>query len=105
MKKSKPSPKKTETLKRLQVLYKGRVQGVGFRYTVDGIAQETGVTGWVRNLPGGDVEVVMEGSEPQINDTLERIRLSAVGKHITKCSKNWQDYRKEFTEFRVEFTY
>ena len=92
-------------MKRLHLVFKGRVQGVGFRFTAERIALELGVKGWVRNLPNGDVEIVMEGSEPEINETLERIQQSALGKHIKKCDKNWQDYRKEFTEFRVEFTY
>jgi acylphosphatase len=39
----------------------GRVQGVGFRYTTRGLAQELGVAGWVRNLPNGAVEVWAQG--------------------------------------------
>jgi acylphosphatase len=40
----------------------GRVQGVGFRYITRGLAQELGLTGWVRNLPNGAVEVWAQGS-------------------------------------------
>jgi acylphosphatase len=43
-------------------IVRGRVQGVGFRYTTRGLAQELGLTGWVRNLPSGEVEVWAQGS-------------------------------------------
>jgi acylphosphatase len=41
-----------------QVFYSGRVQGVGFRYTTKKLASEFDVTGWVKNLPDGRVELV-----------------------------------------------
>jgi acylphosphatase len=44
----------------------GRVQGVGFRYFVSRRAAEDGITGWVRNLPGGEVETHIEGTPEQI---------------------------------------
>jgi acylphosphatase len=42
-------------------LVSGRVQGVGFRYFTRDVAAREGVTGWVRNLPDGRVEAVVEG--------------------------------------------
>ncbi len=50
-----------------RVLYWGRVQGVGFRYTAQGLAQGFAVTGHVRNLPGGQVEVVVEGAGDEVD--------------------------------------
>jgi acylphosphatase len=47
-------------------LISGRVQGVGFRYFAERVARESGVTGWVRNLPDGRVEVHGTGSPLQI---------------------------------------
>jgi acylphosphatase len=44
-----------------RVLYSGRVQGVGFRYTTQGLAAGYAVVGYVRNLAGGEVELVAEG--------------------------------------------
>jgi acylphosphatase len=49
-----------------RVVYAGRVQGVGFRYTVQGIARGFPVAGGVRNLPDGRVEVVAEGEEAEV---------------------------------------
>jgi acylphosphatase len=45
------------------VLVSGRVQGVGFRWFARERAQELGLAGWVRNLPDGRLELVLEGSE------------------------------------------
>jgi acylphosphatase len=49
-----------------RVVYAGSVQGVGFRYTVRGIARGFPVAGYVRNLPDGRVEVVAEGEEGEV---------------------------------------
>jgi acylphosphatase len=49
-----------------RVLYSGQVQGVGFRYTAHGLAAGYDVAGYVRNLPGGDVELVAEGPADQV---------------------------------------
>lgn len=56
-----------------RVLYSGRVQGVGFRYTARQIAQRHAVTGFVRNLPDGRVELAIEGSPGEIQQTLDEI--------------------------------
>ncbi len=44
-----------------RVLYSGQVQGVGFRYTAQGLAAGHPIAGYVRNLPSGEVELVAEG--------------------------------------------
>jgi acylphosphatase len=54
---------------RRRVIVHGRVQGVGFRYTVARAAQSRGVTGWVSNRPDGTVEAAFEG-EPEAVDSL-----------------------------------
>ena len=53
--------------------FSGHVQGVGFRYTVLDIAKGLDVTGFVRNLPDGRVELVVEGDEAEIARLIERI--------------------------------
>jgi acylphosphatase len=55
------------------VFYEGRVQGVGFRYTVRQIAKEYEVTGWVRNLIDGRVELLVSGEADEVDGFLETI--------------------------------
>lgn len=64
---------------RRTVLFEGRVQGVGFRYTACEIAREFDVTGSVRNLPDGRVEMVIEGR----SDELDRFQ-TAVGRAMER---------------------
>lgn len=52
---------------RLTVYFEGRVQGVGFRYRTREVARRFDVTGYVRNRPDGRVELVAEGSEPELD--------------------------------------
>ncbi len=52
--------------RRLHVIVSGRVQGVCFRAWTRKTALALSLTGWVRNLPGGDVEAVFEGEEPSL---------------------------------------
>jgi acylphosphatase len=55
------------------VFYSGRVQGVGFRYTARQIAQRFAVTGFVRNLSDGRVELLAEGSRSELDQLLAQI--------------------------------
>lgn len=52
----------------------GRVQGVGFRFFVEGLADERGITGWVKNMSDGSVTMELQGTEEQIQDIANEIR-------------------------------
>jgi len=67
---------------RITVRYEGRVQGVGFRFTVVRIAQELDVTGWVKNEFDGSVSMTAEGLEEQLMALLQAIRNSQLDRHI-----------------------
>ena len=51
----------------------GRVQGVGFRFFVERRAQALGLVGYVRNLPGGEVELEAEGPEDRVSDLIDAV--------------------------------
>jgi acylphosphatase len=55
-------------MKRITAVAKGRVQGVGYRYFVEGCAHATGVHGLVQNLPDGTVKIVAESSPAALDD-------------------------------------
>ena len=75
-------------MKAVHVFYEGRVQGVGFRYSVRQIAKGFNVTGWVRNLADGRVELQVSGEAEEVSAFLEGIRQSDLDSLIKKESEN-----------------
>jgi acylphosphatase len=71
-----------------QVFYEGRVQGVGFRYSVKQIAKGFNLTGWVRNLADGRVELQIAGDADELRAFLEAIRESELRGLIKNESKH-----------------
>ena len=65
--------------KRARVYYSGRVQGIGFRYTAREVACGYEVTGFVRNLPDGRVEMAAEGDEEEVAAFLDAINKIPAG--------------------------
>ncbi|WP_347707827.1 acylphosphatase [Eubacterium sp. 1001713B170207_170306_E7] len=61
-------------MKRYYIIVEGRVQGVGFRYFVQSIAAAYGLTGWVRNLDNGFVDMEVQGSEALIDKFMTAVR-------------------------------
>jgi acylphosphatase len=71
-------------MKAQQVFYEGRVQGVGFRWTVRNVAQGFDVTGWVRNLDDGRVEMQAQGEAEELSAFLAAVAESELKGHIKK---------------------
>ena len=72
----------------LEVFYEGRVQGVGFRWSVRNVAKGFDVTGWVRNLPDGRVQMQVTGAEEEVRAFLEAIMQSELRAHIREQTEN-----------------
>jgi acylphosphatase len=71
---------------RYRVLVSGRVQGVYFRDTCRRVASRRGVSGWVRNLPDGRVEAVLEGPPDGVEQVAEWARHGPAGAAVTDVS-------------------
>ena len=80
---------------RVHVFYSGRVQGVGFRFTVKMVAHGFDVTGTVRNLNDGRVEMVAEGARHELEEFLKGIQDSDVGAFIRGEEKTWSEAKNE----------
>lgn len=74
---------------RLTIYFSGRVQGVGFRYTVKTLTTGFEVTGTVRNLPDGRVHLVAEGVREELEAFHQAIRDSGVGRFIRQEEVLW----------------
>ncbi|MEN6560746.1 MAG: acylphosphatase [Acidobacteriota bacterium] len=91
-------------LVRFRVFAGGRVQGVAFRYFAEKYASRLGVTGWVRNLSDGRVEVLAEGPASQIESFLERLREGPRLASIESFDVRREQATGEYTDFRIAFT-
>lgn len=89
--------------KRLHAIVLGLVQGVGFRYFTLWEAARLGVTGYVRNLPDGSVEVVAEGTKEQLEKLLERLQQGPPAAKVRKVITKWSEAKGEFDRFGVRF--
>lgn len=63
----------------LDVIVRGRVQGVGFRWSARLIAERLGVSGWVRNLPDRSVEAHLEGAADRVEEMVEWLHTGPIG--------------------------
>ena len=85
----------------MQILYSGKVQGVGFRYTVKTAASGFDVTGMVRNLPDGRVELIAEGTRDELNAFREGIRESGLEHFIKDEEVSWGEATNQFRGFEI----
>ncbi len=88
--------------RRLHAYFCGRVQGVGFRFTAREVAESLGITGWVRNLPDGRVELLAEAEEDEIRQLLSQLTRTFAG-YVNEVQETWEEPRNEFRGFGVRF--
>ncbi len=86
---------------RLHTIVEGSVQGVGFRFFVIQKAEELGLTGWVRNLWDGRVEVTAEGQQKNLEQLHQLLKEGPRSANVTKVSMDWSDASDEFMNFDV----
>ena len=89
---------------RFHAIVKGYVQGVGFRYFVLDEAVAMGVSGWVRNLWNGDVEVLAEGERDALDKLLGVLRRGPRAAHVEGVDVEWGEFKGEFKSFSVRPT-
>ena len=84
----------------VHILYLGTVQGVGFRYTAQQLAMDFKLTGWVKNLKDGSVEILAQGSRPSIEKLQQNLE-----KHFEEFIKSKKvttnESTSDFKDFKV----
>jgi len=81
----------------------GRVQGVGFRFFAERIANRLGLVGFARNLPSGAVEVVAEGAQPPLEELLAALGEGPSAAQISEVTVHWAPATREFHDFGVRY--
>ena len=88
---------------RVHIYVSGRVQGVFYRSNTRKKALELGLKGWVRNLPDGRVEAVVEGEENQVDRLIQWCRRGPPSAVVTGLEVEKETPKGEFETFRVSF--
>jgi len=92
-------------LERRRVYYSGRVQGVGFRFTSQHLAQSFEISGYVRNLDDGRVELVAEGETAELESFLDSIRDAFGDKIQAARSESLTPGEPEFQGFTIRYSF
>ena len=87
--------------RRVQILYSGHVQGVGFRYTVKQAAAGFEVTGTVRNLADGRVELIAEGDVAELKAFQRAIRDAGLDRFIRDEQVLWSEAQGSGRGFEI----
>jgi len=88
--------------KQVHIFYSGMVQGVGFRFTTQKIAQDHNVCGWVRNMPDRRVEVLAEAERESINAFIDELE-TVMGRYIHDKEVHIKSPEGEFKDFQIRF--
>ncbi len=88
---------------RVHLIIEGRVQGVFFRDSTRRQARSLGVTGWVRNMRNGNVEVVAEGPEDRVRQLVDWCRRGPSAARVDRVEEDREAHRGEFDDFSVTF--
>lgn len=80
---------------------KGRVQGVGFRYSTKIKADELQLTGWVRNLPDGTVEIIANGSLLALEQFMHYLKAGPIGSQVESAEFRWLPEPQKYRGFEI----
>ncbi len=81
----------------------GIVQGVGYRFFAQRRARQLGITGFVRNLPDGSVEVYAEGDKDALNSFLVELRQGPIAAEVYDIKLEWKEPSGNWDNFEITF--
>jgi acylphosphatase len=84
------------------IIFKGNVQGVGFRYTSQRTANRHQLTGYVRNMPDGSVEMLAQGQPQDVEDCINDIQ-NSFGGYIRQTKINEVPLNPRYSSFSITF--
>ncbi|MFP4322418.1 MAG: acylphosphatase [Anaerolineales bacterium] len=89
--------------KQLHAYIHGTVQGVNFRATTRSQANALALSGYVKNLPDGRVEVLAEGAEDKLNKLLDFLREGPPAARVTAVKTEWNNPSHDYQGFQVAY--
>jgi len=88
----------------LHGIVEGRVQGIGYRWFVQRSAGTLGLSGWVKNLPGGGVEIEAEGEKEILEGFLDSLRTGHPGAFVKDIKTAWSNSKeRSYSGFEIKF--
>ena len=89
--------------KRVHIFVTGRVQGVFFRQATRVIAIKNNVTGWVKNLDDGRVEIMLEGEDRCVDPVIGWCNFGPANSRVDDIQTNYENYVGEYKNFEVRY--
>jgi len=86
-----------------KMIVKGRVQGVGFRWFVQQKGKEFQVSGYVKNLDNGDVEIGAEGERGRVEELIKSVKVGPVFSKVADVVIEWQQFTGKYDSFNTTF--
>ena len=86
---------------RARLLISGIVQGVGYRWSCNREARAVGLTGWVRNLPDGRVEAVLQGTREQVERMIKWCYRGPSEAQVSDIAVSYEDALEDFKDFGI----
>jgi len=86
---------------RVHLVIRGRVQGVGFRFATEDEASALGLTGWVRNLASGEVEIVAEGRREPLELLAKWANSGPRMARVESVAEEWSEFTGQFADFVI----
>jgi acylphosphatase len=88
-------------LKQLQLIIRGRVQGVYFRASTQREARRLGLSGWVKNRTDGGLEILAEGEEASIRELYSWAQKGPSAARVDRVDTRWRSFTGDYPDFRI----
>ncbi len=88
-------------LKQVHLFVRGRVQGVYFRASAPREARRLGLTGWVKNRPDGNVEILAEGEEDTLKELIGWANRGPSAARVERVDVRWRSFSGDYSDFRI----
>jgi acylphosphatase len=87
----------------VRLLVTGKVQGVYFRFNMQQVAMKNSVVGWVRNLPDGNVEALLEGNKEDVNQVVRWSKIGPENARVDEVKMDYGQYTGEYKDFIIRY--